>query len=69
MRTDCTWLSLLLGVAVTHCRPSLSASDFKMKSACSAFKSEADAIKAAVKNYQEKQDQVAEKAELATVAG
>ena len=28
-----------------------------------------DAIKAAVKNYQEKQDQVAEKAELATVAG
>ncbi len=28
-----------------------------------------DAIKAAVKNYQEKQDRVAEKAELATVAG
>jgi len=28
-----------------------------------------DAIKAAVKNYQEKQDQVPEKAELATVAG
>ena len=28
-----------------------------------------DAIKAAVKNYQEKQDQVAEKSELATVAG